>query len=402
MTLWFVGTGVSGAASLSDSARKAIAGSAAVYVEQFTSPWPAGAEEEVARLAGAGRRVVRAKRWMIEDGAEILRRAGSGEDVAVVSYGDPYAATTHTELRVRAARAGVLTRTAHAASALTAIVGECGLHHYKVGRVATVMRSAAWAGAGDRAAAAASTYRLLRANIQAGSHTVLLLEYDEDGGRFFLEPRQAMDMLEEADRGQQWRGAFDGSTYVAVASRVGLPDQAVAAGRVESVRGMDFGGPPHAVVVPGSLHFTEADALAALADCADPPVGNSERLASIPRRMVEKYVPAVRESMRSLAPACRGVPRHEEILDSAGRYLDDACHFLEAGDEEVAVLCAGYADGLVDALRMASGLDPGTGAADRAPEAARGEGRPAGAAPDTARSGAGSRDPVQGSLSTPD
>lgn len=399
MTLWFVGTGVSGAASLSDSAREAIACSAAVYVEQFTSPWPAGAEEEVARLAGAGR-VVRAKRWMIEDGAEILRRAKSGEDVAVVSYGDPYAATTHTELRVRAARAGVRTRTAHAASALTAIVGECGLHHYKVGRVATVMRGPARAGA--RAAAAASTYRLLRANIQAGSHTVLLLEYDEDGGRFFLEPRQAMDMLEEADRGQQWRGAFDGSTYVAVASRVGLPDQAVAAGRVESVRGRDFGGPPHAVVVPGSLHFTEADALAALADCADPPVGNSERLASIPRRMVEKYVPAVRESMRSLAPACGGVPRHEEILDSAGRYLDDARHFLEAGDGEVAVLCAGYADGLVDALRMASGLDPGAGAAGRAPDVAGWEGRPAGAPSDAAPLGAGGGDPVRESRAAPD
>ena len=363
MTLWFVGTGVSGAASLSDAARGAIANAAAVYVEQFTSPWPAGAEEEVGRIAGSGR-LVRAKRWMIEDGAEILRRAGSGEDVAVVTYGDPYAATTHTELRVRAARAGVRTRTAHASSALTAIVGECGLHHYKVGRVATVVRGAAAGGGGGgsaaaaAAAAAASTYRLLRASIQAGSHTILLLEYDEDGGRFFLGPRQAMEMLEVSDRGQQWRGAFDGSTYVAVASRVGLPDQAIAAGRVGSVRDMDFGSPPHAIVVPGSLHFTEADALSALAECADPPEGNSERLASIPRRMVERYVPAVRESMRALAPACGGVPRHGEILDSAGRYLDDARHFLEAGDGEVAVLCAGYADGLVDALRMASGLDP--------------------------------------------
>lgn len=379
MTLWFVGTGVSGAASLSAAGREAISGAAAVYVEQFTSPWPAGAEDEVARLAGAGR-VVRAKRWMIEDGAEILRRAESGEDVAVVSYGDPYAATTHTELRVRAARAGVRTRTAHAASALTAIVGECGLHHYKVGRIATVMRSAAGAGEGAfgepaaGAAAAASTYRLLRANIQEGCHTILLLEYDEDGGGFFMGPRQAMDMLEEADRGQQWRGAFDGSTYVAVASRVGLPGQAVAAGRVGSVRGMDFGSPPHAIVVPGSLHFTEADALAALAECADPPEGNSERLASVPRRMVEKYVPAVRESVRSIAPACAGVPRHGEILDSAGRYLDDACHFLEAGDGEVAVLCAGYADGLVDALRMAAGLDPGAGAGAGAPTCGGGGG----------------------------
>ena len=350
MTLWFVGAGVSGAGSLSGDARRAISGASAVYVERFTSPWPAGAAEEVARLAGG--RLVEARRWMVEDGAEILRRAGEEGDVAVVSYGDPYAATTHTELRVRAARAGVRTRTVHAASALTAIVGECGLHHYKVGRVATVMR-----GAG----AAASTYRILRAGMAAGSHTVLLLEYDEEGGGFFLGPGLAMDMLAEADSGQQWRGAFDGSTYAVVASRVGMADQAIAAGRAESLRGRDFGRPPHALVVPGSLHFTEAEALAALADCADPPAGNSERVASVPRRMVAKYVPAVRDAMRALgrAPGLEGVPRRGEILDSAGRYLDDAGHFLEAGDEEVAVLCAGYADGLVDALRIAAGLEPG-------------------------------------------
>ena len=350
MTLWFVGAGVSGAGSLSGDARRAISGAAAVYAERFTSPWPAGAEAEVEKLAGA--RLVWARRWMIEDGAEILRRARSGSDVAVVSYGDPYAATTHTELRVRAAQAGVQTRTVHAASALTAIVGECGLHHYKVGRVATVMR-----GAG----AAASTHRILRACIEGGSHAVLLLEYDEEGGGFFLGPGRAMGMLAEADSALQWRGAFDDSTYAVVASRIGLPDQAVAAGRVASLRGRDFGRPPHALVVPGSLHFTEADALAALADCADPPEGNSERLASVPRRMVAKYVPAVRDAMRALGGArgLEGVPRRGEILDNAGRYLDDAGHFLDAGDEEVAVLCAGYADGLVDALRIAAGLEPG-------------------------------------------
>ena len=364
MTLWFVGAGVSGAGTLTGEARAAISGADAVYAERFTSPWPAGAEAEVARLAGG--RLVWARRWMVEDGAEILRRAGAGGDVAVVSYGDPYAATTHTELRVRAARAGVPTRTAHGASALTAIVGECGLHHYKVGRVATVMR-----GAG----AAASTYRVLRAGAAAGSHTVLLLEYDEEGGGFFLGPGRAMDMLAEADAGEQWRGAFGESTYAVVASRVGLPDQAVAAGRVASLRGMDFGRPPHAIVVPGSLHFTEADALAALAECADPPEGNSERLASVARRMVERYVPAVREAMLALGGAEGGeggVPRRAEILDSAGRYLEDARHFLERGDEEVAVLCAGYADGLVDALRISAGLEPG--GADEGGSGGRGAG----------------------------
>jgi len=39
-------------------------------------------------------------------------------------------------------------------------------------------------------------------------------------------------------------------------------------------------------------------------------------------------------------------------------YVRDAEKFLEDGRDEVAILSIGYADGLVDALRLAKGLDP--------------------------------------------
>jgi len=39
-------------------------------------------------------------------------------------------------------------------------------------------------------------------------------------------------------------------------------------------------------------------------------------------------------------------------------YVNDAEKFLEEGQDEVAILSIGYADGLVDALRLAKGLEP--------------------------------------------
>ena len=47
-----------------------------------------------------------------------------------------------------------------------------------------------------------------------------------------------------------------------------------------------------------------------------------------------------------------------EVRTASSDQKIPACTFLEDGQEEVAVLSIGYADGLVDALRLAKGFDP--------------------------------------------
>ncbi|CAI9830894.1 MAG: diphthine synthase [Nitrosopumilus sp.] len=343
MTLWFVGLGISGAASAPARAHEVIACADRVYLERFTSPVPDEDVEVVRRLAGE--RLVLARRWQVEDGSAILDDAEGG-GAALVSYGDPFVATTHAELRSRAISRGIRTEAVHAASAPWAALGECGLHSYKAGRTATVMSEGA-----------ATPYSVLLSNVSSGCHTVLLLEYDGERG-FFLDPSDALRMLLE-EEGAQGRGAVSGGTYCIVASRIGSGDQALAAGRISSLSGSDFGDPPHAVLVPGPLHFTEEEAIAAACKCADPPAGNGS--PGTAERMVSRYAPAVRESIREaerlLGPS--------EVLECAGRYADDAESFLAGGRPEVAVLCVGYADGLVDSAMISSGLAPkGYGARD--------------------------------------
>ena len=74
--------------------------------------------------------------------------------------------------------------------------------------------------------------------------------------------------------------------------------------------------------------------------------------------MLEKYVPMIRKAIEEIAPHYKSSKEFQEVLENAELYVQDAEKFLEQGKEEVAVLSMGYADGLVDALRIAKGLDP--------------------------------------------
>ena len=74
--------------------------------------------------------------------------------------------------------------------------------------------------------------------------------------------------------------------------------------------------------------------------------------------MIEKYVPMVREALEEIRPHYKNLKEYEDVLINAKLYIDDAENFLKEGKKEYAVLSIGYADGLVDALRIAKGFDP--------------------------------------------
>ena len=48
--------------------------------------------------------------------------------------------SNRTQFIILAIQEKIKTRTIHAASSLTALVGECGLHYYKVGKIVTIMK----------------------------------------------------------------------------------------------------------------------------------------------------------------------------------------------------------------------------------------------------------------------
>lgn len=340
--LWFVGLGIGGPDAISEKSRKIISESDIVYFEQFTSPMSEDQTKFLQQLTKGQFRL--APRWLVEDGKEILEVAKTNT-VALLSYGDPYIATTHIELRVRAIQDGTKTDTIHASSAITSLIGECGLHFYKVGKTVTVMSGIP----------SATAYYTIFENLKLGNHTIVLLEWNQNKN-FFLDPKDAISSLLEQEK-EQARKVFSGETYGIVASRIGEANQKIIAGKFSALN-VDFGAPPHTIIIPGIMHFTESDALKALANCINPPEDNTPKIEKISAQMMKKYIPMVRRALDQITPHYKDSKEFASVLENADLYIKDAERFYSQGQDELAILSIGYADGLVDALRIAKGIEP--------------------------------------------
>ena len=343
--LWFIGLGISGPDSLSENTKKIIANADIVYFEQFTSPMKSDESQKIKEITKGEFKF--APRWIVEDGKEILDSAKT-KNVIMVSYGDPYIATTHIELRTRAIQEKIQTNTVHASSAITSLVGECGLHYYKVGRTVTIMSGIP----------SSTAYYTIYENLRVGNHTVVLLEYNQNEN-FFLDPKEAITSLLDSEK-EQMRKVISYTTYGIVASRIGRQDQKITAGTFASLKNIDFGSAPHTIVIPGTLHFTESDALKAVAVCSDEPYDNSSKIERIASQMMGKYIPMVRRALEQIVPHYKDAKEFHSVIENAELYIKDAERFFEQGKDELAILSIGYADGLVDALRIAKGLEPET------------------------------------------
>ena len=342
--LWFVGLGISGISELSDNTISVIKNADIVYLESFTSPISETEKEQLANMCDGEFKI--AKRWLVEDGNEILENAKKRE-VVLISYGDPYIATTHLELKTRAVTDKIETKTIHSSSIVSSLIGEIGLQYYKVGKILTIMNDPK---------SMITPYNTISNNLLSKMHSVILLEYNEDKS-FFLAPQDALSLLLDAEKIQNGK-IISLDTFAIIASRIGKSDQNITSGKISNLIKKEFGNPPHTIIIPGSLHFTESNAVKIVTDCIDEPFDNSANVKDVSEQMIEKYVPMVREALEEIKPHYENLKEYEDVLINAKLYNDDAENFLKEGKKEYAVLSIGYADGLVDALRIAKGFDP--------------------------------------------
>jgi diphthine synthase len=225
----------------------------ALFAEFYTAV-PTGTTKETLERT-IGKRITVLDRAEVENGAIILeaaRKAGAGLLVA----GDPFSATTHVELRIRASREGIPVSVVHGASALTAVPGLLGLQHYKFGRTTTLPFP-------EKGYSPGSPYDMIRENFTRGLHTLVLLDIQADRGRLMTAGEGLLILSGLEDR--MGAGLLTKDALVCVVARAGSPEPAVRAGRLGALATEDFGPPHHTIVVPGKLHFMEAEALVALA-----------------------------------------------------------------------------------------------------------------------------------------
>jgi len=222
-----------------------------LYAEFYTSIMPGFSVTELQRLVGKEVKIITRKELEEDADRTILSDAKTAR-VALLTPGDPMSATTHVGLVLSARKLGIPTVLIHSASIVTAAAGVTGLEVYKFGRTVTIPSP-------RTNPLPESVYEFIRDNLRVGLHTLALLDIQNE-----LTIPDAIRILLKLEEIKDAGVVRDDSLMVALA-RVEAPDCIVRADKAGNLMKADFGKPPHSIILPGKLHFVEAEALQLMA-----------------------------------------------------------------------------------------------------------------------------------------
>lgn len=252
--LVFIGLGLGSERSMPvlglDIARKADL----VFAEFYTSLMPGLDLSSLQEMIGKSI-IVLSRSDVEEDAQKKLLDEISGKKAVFLVPGDPMIATTHIDLRLRAEKAGIKTDVIPAASIFSAVCALTGLQAYKFGRTVSLPHV-------DSKSPPESPYEYIRANLEIGLHTLILLDLVVERN-YYMTISEGLEYLSRVESNRKEGVIHDDAIFVGVA-RAGMEDVAVKTGTMNDLQRCDFGGPPHCLIMPSRLHFMEAEALQVL------------------------------------------------------------------------------------------------------------------------------------------
>lgn len=247
--LTFVGIGLYDELDVTLRGLEAIKNADIILAEFYTSKLMGTTLDEMERLYG--KEIHLLSRRDVEEGAEDILSNARKQNVVFLTGGDSMISTTHIDLRLRALEQGIQTRVIHGLSIYSAVCGLTGLQNYRFGKSATIAFP-------YKEHVSETPYDTIKVNKEHNLHTLLFLDIAER----YMTINQAIELLFKVERCRK-EGAVRG-VAVGVA-RAGSEDPVVKADYMEHLQKYDFGPPLHVLVIPGGLHFLEAEALIKLA-----------------------------------------------------------------------------------------------------------------------------------------
>ncbi|KAL8842911.1 MAG: hypothetical protein Q9170_000315 [Blastenia crenularia] len=262
--LYLVGLGLADETDITVKGLNVVKAAHRVYLEAYTSILLV---QKGKLEAYYGRPIILADRELVESSSDEILAGADTLDVVFLVVGDPFGATTHTDLVLRARELQIPTQTIHNASIMSAI-GATGLQLYNFGQtVSMVFFTDTWK--------PSSFYDRVRENRQVGLHTLMLLDIKVKEqsienlarGRKIFEPPRFMtasqcaaQMLEiEEDRGEH---TYEPESLAVGVARLGAPDQCIAAGTLKQLTEIDLGPPLHSLVLLGKrTHDLERESI---------------------------------------------------------------------------------------------------------------------------------------------
>ncbi|KFH47195.1 Diphthine synthase-like protein [Hapsidospora chrysogenum ATCC 11550] len=262
--LYLVGLGLSDETDITVKGLEVVKTASRVYLEAYTSILLV---DQSVLEEYYGRSITIADREMVESNSDEILRNAENEDVAFLVVGDPFGATTHTDLVLRARELNIPFRTVPNASILSGI-GACGLQLYNFGQtVSMVFFTDSWK--------PSSFYDRIKENRSIGLHTLVLVDIKVKEpslenlarGRMIYEPPRymtvgqcAQQMIEVEDERKE--GVYTRDSLAIGAARVGGKTEKFVAGTLEELCSADeeLGPPLHSLVLLGRrTHELEHD-----------------------------------------------------------------------------------------------------------------------------------------------
>jgi len=252
-SLTFIGLGLYDAYDLSVKAHQALESCDRLFAEFYTSVLIEDSIQMLEKIAGKPITVL--SRAQTER-ADVIIHAATTQNVGFLTAGDSMTATTHVDLRIRAINQGINTHVIHGASIISAAPGLLGLQHYKFGRITTLVYP-------DKDYFPMSPYDFIHQNYSLGLHSLILLDIQADQHRF-MTANEAIDILKQMEAAKK-KQLITNDTLLCVLGQVGSSHPTLRADRLEVLEHEDFGPPLHTLIIPGTIHFMEREALEILA-----------------------------------------------------------------------------------------------------------------------------------------
>ena len=268
-TLYMIGLGLGDEMDVSVKGRDIILKSEKVYLESYTSLLNINVEKLQAyyqkEIVVAYRETVEIE--MDEILKEISQEHNHGKIFSFLVVGDPFCATTHSDLYLRAIKLGIKVHAIHNASIINA-VGICGMQLYSYGQIVSIpFFTDKW-----------KPYSFLEKiafNYQNNLHTLVLLDIrvkeisDENlakGKKIYDPPKfmsvnVAIDQIFEAEDNLKTQKFGDIRKVKGIGvARIGSEHQTIRAGTLDELINYDFGAPLHSLVICAkNLHCIEQE-----------------------------------------------------------------------------------------------------------------------------------------------
>ncbi|MBS3116833.1 diphthine synthase [Candidatus Woesearchaeota archaeon] len=246
MTLYLIGLGLADQKDISVKGLEIVKSADFIYLENYTSVLQCS-KEDLEQFYN--QKIILADREFTEQKTKEIIQQAKTKKVAFLVIGDPFSATTHIELFRLAQENNLKVKIINNASVLTA-VGITGLQLYKFGKTTSIPFDN-----NDLE----TPYQVLKDNLSLGLHTLFLLDLKPEENRF-MTLNEAIGILESIELKKKEKIIQD-NTLVIGCARLGTDQFKVKVSHLKDVKSVDFGLPPHSLIIPGKLHFMEEEVL---------------------------------------------------------------------------------------------------------------------------------------------